>query len=773
MDPLPDEEITALVGDLVQAARVPAQRRPFAVKPTVERLTALAYEHGLPPDALRDLVHVITAPGHLDQASLGALARHLYPSGGAAVADDVVLAVVGCLGHGQLKPALPVQALLLRWLVLVYHVLASPAVLSRAYAVLFNLLDTAGIRPPLCHVLALITRRRHVRPFRIQAILNLSRQTGHDPHLIGLLRVFKNYYPEVIVGEATRGRASPFKHPDPQWRARLDEIVRLPRQHRLDNSGRIGGGGDADAPYNGFRVRQDHQKTPGHRVGGGPGIPAVHTSHAQEASVTLEEIDSADALVQNLEKIELPNQLVAVLADPLLQKLLLLRPAEDAFARVDHWLMACIASAASGDGGRDSELMDLLEVVHDYTLPPVLLRYFDELLSRRDGKVYWDGNDKRELVLEALAYVSVGDFQETYDAVFAPLEAKLLDNSVASQLDLLTFYTLVLRHWAVALAAGDGHVDDAAASAPAPGTNKGAALTAFIQHVNGLVLVVLQNSISTTGLGSPEPGDRPWGGSVSTPSALAVLAFYDEVVAVLALRRDDVLAQVQELIPPPAAVYTLHFHQSAAIASRLYAVLAAFKKALEAAMARRPGRGGGPAGPTATEPVDATLATLAPQLTPQERARVNLFNGFLMDVCNCLWRSRAFSASDTNAQGCRVPGAVVDRLAAYVQGLDRDLALTAAFSLSYSPTFCLQAVSHPPPARGPRDAGGAGAAGQRRRARRELAGVPVGPLGVPGAARLWRRVGADVQHDEESDERAGGTVMGKAFLTPFQGGRNF
>ena len=41
--------------------------------------------------------------------------------------------------------------------------------------------------------------------------LNLSRQTGHDPGLLGLLRVFKNYYPEIIVGEATRGKASPFK----------------------------------------------------------------------------------------------------------------------------------------------------------------------------------------------------------------------------------------------------------------------------------------------------------------------------------------------------------------------------------------------------------------------------------------------------------------------------------------------------------------------------------------------------------------------------------
>lgn len=41
--------------------------------------------------------------------------------------------------------------------------------------------------------------------------LNLSRQTGKDPSLVGLLRVFKDYYPEIIVGDAVRGKASAFK----------------------------------------------------------------------------------------------------------------------------------------------------------------------------------------------------------------------------------------------------------------------------------------------------------------------------------------------------------------------------------------------------------------------------------------------------------------------------------------------------------------------------------------------------------------------------------
>lgn len=59
---------------------------------------------------------------------------------------DAVLAVVGCLGVGELKPTLNVQAALLRWLVMVYHVVDSPGVLARAYPVLFNLLDVAAIR---------------------------------------------------------------------------------------------------------------------------------------------------------------------------------------------------------------------------------------------------------------------------------------------------------------------------------------------------------------------------------------------------------------------------------------------------------------------------------------------------------------------------------------------------------------------------------------------------------------------------------------------------
>ncbi len=83
--------------------------------------------------------------------------------------------------------------------------------------------------------------------------------------------------------------------------------------------------------------------------------------------MTLEEIDSAESLAGKLEKIELPSQLVAILADPLLQKFMLLRPDAEASSRISNWLIACFADVSSGDAPT-SLLFDMLEVVHEYTV---------------------------------------------------------------------------------------------------------------------------------------------------------------------------------------------------------------------------------------------------------------------------------------------------------------------------------------------------------------------------------------------------------------------
>jgi centromere protein I len=142
--PATDENISTLIRDVVEASKLTAQARSVDIKPTVAHLASAIYERGLLPGGLNELIDLITIPSHLSQASLSSLVGSLYPA--TRISSDVVLRIVACLGHGQLKPSLNLQAALIRWLILVYHVLESPTVLSQTYHVLFGLLDTVALR---------------------------------------------------------------------------------------------------------------------------------------------------------------------------------------------------------------------------------------------------------------------------------------------------------------------------------------------------------------------------------------------------------------------------------------------------------------------------------------------------------------------------------------------------------------------------------------------------------------------------------------------------
>ncbi|KAK5654856.1 hypothetical protein OQA88_6892 [Cercophora sp. LCS_1] len=623
MPPLEEaDDLIGLLDDIETASKVPAKRRGTSIKPTIEKAIATLYERGASPDELGRIVDLLTLRNHLDQASLSALVRNLYPVG--KVNDDALLRVVGALGHGHLKPSLVLQGLLLRWLVMVYHLLENASTLSRTYGVLFNLLDTAAIRPQLCHLLALITRRKHVRPFRIQAILTLARKTGSDPALIGLLRVFKNYYPEIIVGDATKGRAAIFKHPDLQWRERLEEI-RHQHAQLQDDTGR-----------NGFAV--NHALARQMRGTRTFNVPAVYTQHAQENSITLEEVDNPEFFANNFDKIELPTQLVAILADPLLQKLLLLRPDAEAFSRIRNWLRSCLSDVKSGDA-EPSMLVDMLELIHEYamsikTLPPLLVSFFDTFLAN------WDGKERREQVLETLAFVPYAEFETLYKQLFLPLEQSLLDNTPESQLALLRFYTLLLKRWTVLIRA-----ETRSETLPQ------GSIYDLVSHVGYLCLTLSQTS--------PSVGAH-----------LAILDFYQDCATLFS--HPEVLPQVEISIPPPILVYLIHFSNSILVLSRLCDILATYKRTWEVVLTP----------PTASS------------LTKREREQINGFNGFLMDLCNCIWRGRAFAASGVNAQGCRIPRSLEPILQDYVRVVDSDLNLVSLFGLSYSPVFCLQAITY-------------------------------------------------------------------------------
>jgi centromere protein I len=65
--------------------------------------------------------------------------------------------------------------------------------------------------------------------------------------------------------------------------------------------------------------------------------------------VTLEGIDNVNDLVEKLDRIELPGQLISFLTDPLLQKYIQLKPSPITTARIDLWLATCLEEQYEGE----------------------------------------------------------------------------------------------------------------------------------------------------------------------------------------------------------------------------------------------------------------------------------------------------------------------------------------------------------------------------------------------------------------------------------------
>jgi centromere protein I len=240
---------------------------------------------------------------------------------------------------------------------------------------------------------------------------------------------------------------------------------------------------------------------------------------------------------------------------------------------------------------------------------------------------------------------------DLYESTFQPLEYAILDDSPDSQVALLKFYTSILRQWTVSLLSSS------------PPTAASLAITALTTHANKLALTLLQTSPTTTA------HDH-------------ILAFY-EITAYI-ISRPSLQSHVRITTPPATLIYTLHFSPSLSTLSRLCAILAIYKRAFESAMSK--------AAPAATGPSNSAGPT--PQTESYPKDYVNLFNGFLMDICNCVWRTRAFNKADTNALGCLLPPPLLPILTTYVAKLDTGLALPSLFSLSYSPVLCNLSISY-------------------------------------------------------------------------------
>ncbi|KAJ5376481.1 hypothetical protein N7509_013367 [Penicillium cosmopolitanum] len=632
---------------LEAVAYVPAKQRYTDAGQLAKTIASDAHESGIPRAALGRLLKVLTTRNNLDQGTVTSLVKNLYPR--ERILSKYATQVVCCLGPSKSKPTPATQALLVRWLIVAYDILEDKSHLGKLYAVLFNHLDMISLRKPLCHLLSLITRRKHVKPFRIQALMELIQNAGgEDRELVSLLKVFKNYYPEIVVGDAGSRRAGLFfKHPDPEWSGHV-KVLQDRNAEMMD----------ADQQQSSYQVvhRGTVKRSRIEVV-----IPVLQTSRVSMKHTSLEEIRDIGHFVDKLDRIELPNQIISTLGDAMAQKYLHLVQSEAANHRLDEWLRNFLddrlEQVRNDDDDEPESLSYVLSFVEGYasftkSLLPSVRAFLESYLQ------VWNGRDNREQVLRLLQYLPIESFASLQTSILSPLESSLLDATLSSRTALLDFYTALIAEWGVKL-----RLDPSVSEESEP-------LTHVVKHAE-LLASSIQEFVPTA---DDEQQNIP-----TNPAILPVLRFYKSLADLFSHASTN--ARIRITVPQAPTVYTIAFTPSISTISGLNSILAGYKSAFESSLT-------------------STVLTLPNPPEPlYDTTLVSEFNGYVMDMCNLLWRNRALNTDDPNALGCTIPAATTTTMTAYVRSVndaarhyDRESAfhvtLASIFSLSHHAAFC-------------------------------------------------------------------------------------
>jgi len=187
---------------------------------------------------------------------------------------------------------------------------------------------------------------------------------------------------------------------------------------------------------------------------------------------------------------------------------------------------------------------------------------------------------------------------------------------------LFDFYAILAQRWEIVIANSSMHKKS---------------YVDLVQHVS----ILAQSAIA----------------SKQSGASAAIVGFYERIADCTSESISSGKAYVPLCLPPPVLLYTLVMSSSLSILSRICAVLVTYKQALEKQMKS-----------AAVYHTDSTKT----------------INGYLMDCCNLLWRSRALTYSDANSMGCLCPDDVSLELQSYLSTLNRDYAVAKSFDFSHS-----------------------------------------------------------------------------------------
>ncbi|CAG8686538.1 10586_t:CDS:10, partial [Cetraspora pellucida] len=551
--------------------------RKNTIKDQTDELETLIQWYGLEDTQIVELLEVILK-GKLDDSDVRKLIKFLVPR--KKVSEISVIKIFGNLGNKNMKHS--IQALLLRWVVLVYGFIRDHSKLYRLYGVIFHYLEYATLR------------------------MELQARTGYEPHIQGLLKLYKDYFPNLVTINIQPSRSITFKCPDMAWSQLVNQIQ---RRWNSDKS-------SFNMPLARPTIPRTMEKR---RKIEHNDIPTARTYNVTQKSVTIDEMSDIRQLASNIDKVELPNQLASILDNRMLQHVIVSNPERVAMARISYWIDQYLMDLVywSDQNTNTKMRLDCLlnKLVTMTEFMKELLPDVQEFLTKY---VYsWDGGEYQELIFRLLTFLRTGPYNQFYEKVLKPLQFLYCDSSASWKSKLIRCYTDLLKYWTLLYGSyyermkqgnSDDDVEDLDDSIEKLSINGNYPQTIldFIDYVDRTILIV------------PEDENQ-------IEVQHAILSFM-EISTFLQLKYKF----HSIVLPSYSIIYRSFFSTYGMPLSRICGIILRYQDEFD----------------KYERDAFVTGDTLQYNIN-----QINYFNSFAMDLYNGIWRNRPFNKFDKNAKG--------------------------------------------------------------------------------------------------------------------------
>ncbi|CAO3627460.1 unnamed protein product [Cunninghamella blakesleeana] len=505
---------------------------------------------------------------------------------------------------------------LLEWVTTIYDYIDTTEYLSNLYGVLFRYLEMETLRPYLCQILYLMTKKIHVKRYRINYLVKLSHSLRFEKELNGLIKIYKMYKPELFENIELRSipktrEGSLFTTRVPKMKTTIinvqqlwkddstpslideDELAILLKKEHINKVPKIGK----------KRVKSHIKENLGFKVYSGGQV----RNKFDPIMIT-----------KDLDQQSIPKQISSVLENRTLQHLLVCQANDTTIPRINDIISQQLLDLIywkDPSETSDSLLKQLLNQILKLAkfskahLPAIEVFLIKYLRS-------WNGFDYQHEIFKLITYIKPMSFEEMYECYLRPLYRLFCMSDTKWKAKLILCYKDWLKNWALLdwrrHSERRKNVDESKVDEMDElgwlfqglsfNVDYFESIQQFIYHADRLCVqgLVLEQ-------------DHP----LIQHAALSFFEFTSSISM-----QHDIPAIV---IPAACLVYRSFFSSNAMAVSRICGILTQYKSSFE---------------DNERKAVD--------WMEQHDQDYLEHFNSYVLDICNCLWRNLAFSIEGGN-----------------------------------------------------------------------------------------------------------------------------